>query len=91
VWRKKQVTSVLFLDIEGAFPNVVNEKLTENMVRQKVPVKIVCFVENMLRGRVTRLKFDDHESKPINIDNGIGQRDLLSMILYSTNTTTLTS
>ena len=24
-WRKKQVVSVLFLDIEGAFPNAVNE------------------------------------------------------------------
>ena len=40
-WRKKQVTSVLFLDIKGAFPNAVNEKLIANMIRRKVPTKIV--------------------------------------------------
>ena len=38
-WRKKQVTSALFLDIEGAFPNAVNEKLIANMTRRKVPTK----------------------------------------------------
>jgi ribonuclease HI len=81
-WRKKQVTSVLFLDIEGAFPNAVNSKLLSNMVRRKVPTKIVCFVENMLKGRITRLKFDDHELGQININNGIGQGDPLSMVLY---------
>ena len=81
-WRKKQVTSVLFLDIEGAFSNAVNEKLIVNMVRRRVPKKIVKFVENMLRGRTTKLKFDDHESGQIAIDNGIGQGDPLSMVLY---------
>ena len=82
LWRKKQVTSVLFLDIEGAFPNVVNEKLIANMKRRKVPTKIVRFVENMLQGRMTKLKFDDHELGKITIDNGIGQGDPLSMALY---------
>ena len=33
-WRKKQVTSVLFLDIEGAFPNAVNEKLIANLTKR---------------------------------------------------------
>ena len=81
-WRKKQVTSVLFLDIEGAFPNAVNEKLIVNMVRRRVPKKFVKFMENMLWGRTTKLKFDDHESGQIAIDNGIGQGDPLSMALY---------
>ena len=81
-WRKKQVTSVLFLDIEGAFPNAVNEKLIANLTRRRVPSAIVQFVNNMLKGRVTRLKFDDHESGNISIDNGIGQGDPLSMVLY---------
>ena len=36
----------------------------------------------MLQGRVTTLKFDDHASDPIPIDNGIGQGDPLSMALY---------
>ena len=40
------------------------------------------FISNMLEGRKMRLKFDDHESDYINIDNGIGQGDPLSMVLY---------
>ena len=47
-WRKKQVTSVLYLDIEGTFPNAVNEKLIDNMIRRRVPKKIIKFVGNML-------------------------------------------
>ena len=52
-WRKKQVASVLFLDIEGAFPNAVNGKLIANLTRRKVPTTIVKFVDNMLKGRST--------------------------------------
>ena len=81
-WRKKKVVSVLFLDIEGAFPNAVNKKLLQNMTRRQVPTKIVQFTENLLRDRTTTLKFDDHTSETILITNGIGQGDPLSMILY---------
>jgi hypothetical protein len=36
----------------------------------------------MLQERKTTLKFDGYESDPIHIDNGIGQGDPLSMVLY---------
>jgi len=81
-WRKKQVVSVLFLDIEGAFPNAVNERLEHNLKMRQVPVKLVKFIHNLLKERHTTLKFDDHISDRINLDNGIGQGDPLSMILY---------
>ena len=31
VWRRKQVMSALFLDVEGAFPNAVTLRLLHNM------------------------------------------------------------
>jgi len=31
VWGKKRVTSVLFLDVEGAFPNAVTDRLIHNL------------------------------------------------------------
>ena len=34
-WRKKQVTAVLFLDIEGAFPNAVTNRLLHNIAGSK--------------------------------------------------------
>jgi ribonuclease HI len=81
-WRKGKVVSVLFLDIEGAFPNAVNEQLIHNLKNRRVPKAIVNFIANMLRDRSTTLRFDDHTSQPIEINNGIGQGDPLSMILY---------
>ena len=81
-WRKKQVTAVLFLDIEGAFPNAVTSKLLHNMRKRGLPGSLVDFAGSMLEGRKTTLRFDDHTSEEIMLDNGIGQGDPLSMALY---------
>jgi len=42
----------------------------------------ISFIESMLTGRRTRLKFDDYTSDWFSLDNGIVQGDPLSMILY---------
>ena len=81
-WRAGKVASVLFLDIEGAFPNAVPERLVHNLRKRRIPRKYTKFIDNMLRDRVTTLKFDGYSSAPIHIDNGIGQGDPLSMVLY---------
>ena len=81
-WRKGQVTSVLFLDIEGAFPNAVHEHLEHSLKARRVPTKIVKFIHNLLAERSTALKFDDFTSDRVALDNRIGQGDTLSMILY---------
>jgi hypothetical protein len=36
-WRNGQVASVLFLDVEGAFPNAVTDRLLHNLRRRKIP------------------------------------------------------
>jgi hypothetical protein len=38
--------------------------------------------ENLLHNCTTKLKFDDYTSEDIHINNGIGQGDPLSMVLY---------
>ena len=82
VWRRRQVVSVLFLDIEGAFPNAVTPRLLHNLHKSWVPEVYVSFISNMLMGRHTQLRFDDHVSSWIGLDNSIGQGDPLSMLLY---------
>lgn len=81
-WRKGNVTSILFLDIEGAFPNTVPARLVHNLRKRQIPCRYTNFIAGMLEGRYTSPKFDDHTSDPIKIDNGIGQGDPLSMVLY---------
>ena len=36
-WRCRQVISVLFLDVEGAFPNAVTSRLLHNLRKRRVP------------------------------------------------------
>ena len=81
-WRSDQVVSVLFLDVEGAFPNAVTERLIHNLERRRIPVILTRFVANILTNRRTRIKFNDYTSEYHNITNGIGQGDPLSMLLY---------
>jgi len=81
-WRAGKVTSVLFLDIEGAFPNANPEKLVHNLRKRRIPTKYAKFVQAMLRERITTLRFNGYVSDHLPIDNGIGQGDPLSMVLY---------
>jgi ribonuclease HI len=81
-WRRGKVVSVLFLDVEAAFPNAVTDRLLHNLRRRRILRVYVRFVEQLLKDRRTRMKFDDFVSDLIYLSNGIGQGDPLSMILY---------
>ena len=81
-WQKNEVVSVLFLDVEGAFPNAVTDRLIHNLKKRRIPSIYITFIKQLLTDRRTWLKFDDFTSEGISILNGIGQGDPLSMILY---------
>jgi hypothetical protein len=81
-WCKGKVMAVLFLDIEGAFPNADNDQLARNLAARRITNKLIRFIANMLKDRTTTLKFDDYASEVITLNNGIGQGDPLSMALY---------
>lgn len=81
-WCSHKVALVLFLDIEGAFPNAVTERLLHNMRMRWIPAELIQFTEQVLTHRQTQLKFDGFVSEWFPVTNGIGQGDPLSMILY---------
>ena len=81
-WRQNKDVAALFLDIEGAFPNAVTDRLVHNMKKRRIPAVVISFVERMLKGRRTQLRFDDYTSDWFEIRNGIGQGDPFSMLLY---------
>jgi ribonuclease HI len=68
--------------VEGEFPNAVTNRLIHNLKKRRIPDMLVCFVSCLLTDRRTKLHFDDYTSEFININNGIGQGDPLSMLLY---------
>lgn len=44
-WGKKKVASILFLDVEGAFPNTVTDRLIHNLKKRWIPTAYVKFVK----------------------------------------------
>jgi hypothetical protein len=81
-WQEGKVASILFLDVEGAFPNAITDRLIHNLRKCRIPKAYIGFVQRLLEQCKTRLRFDDFTSELINICNGIGQGDPLSMVLY---------
>ena len=62
-WRHKRVVSVLFLDVEGAFPNAVTARLTHNLKRRRVPVAIgqATTLGKEDQAQVRRLRLGSHQ------------------------------
>jgi hypothetical protein len=58
-WANDQVTSVLFLDVEGAFSNAVTDRLHHNLKKRRIPGVYIDFINQMLTNRCTIIKFDD--------------------------------
>jgi hypothetical protein len=81
-WRSHKVVLVLFLDIEGAFPNAVTALLLHNMHMRSIPSDLIYLTEQVLTKHFTQLKFDRYVSDWFPVTNSIGQGDPLSMILY---------
>ncbi|KAG5219496.1 RNA-directed DNA polymerase from transposon X-element [Salix suchowensis] len=81
-WSRGRVVSSLFLDIEAAFPNAVTDQLLTNLWKRRIPANFVSFIRSLLVDRQTTMVFDDYKSDWINVDNGIGQGDPISMILF---------
>lgn len=81
-WVESNVVSILFLNISGAFPNAVPDVLIHDMGKHRVLKEITDFVNCLLCGQRTHLKFDDYKSDWFDVTNGIPQGDPLSLILY---------
>ncbi|KIJ22827.1 hypothetical protein M422DRAFT_276688 [Sphaerobolus stellatus SS14] len=81
-WRRRRVVTIIFLDIANTFPSAVTDRLLWNMAKLRYPTEIIHFFRALLTDRSTRLRFDDYTSGILPIDNGIGQGEPGSMLLY---------
>jgi Reverse transcriptase (RNA-dependent DNA polymerase) len=64
-WRRGKVMGWLFLDIKGAFPSIILDRLTHNMRIHGVPVEYTDWIDRKVRNRYTTVSFDDHTSEGI--------------------------
>ena len=80
--RKRSVTSVLFLDIKGAFDHVSKPKLLAAMQGLQLPQSLISWVDSFLSERVARLMFDGKIQDETPIEIGIPQGSPISPILF---------
>lgn len=76
------VTSLLMLDISGAFDNVSHQRLLHNLRKRRIPPALVSWIGSFLQGRTSTLKLPEFESELFDIHTGIPQGSPLSPILY---------
>lgn len=76
------VTSLLMLDVSGAFDNVSHKRLLHNLRKRRLPLKIVNWIGDFLRERTSTIKLPKYESESFDIHTGISQDSPLSPILY---------
>jgi ribonuclease HI len=81
-WRSGKVLSTLFLDVSGAFNNVVHTRMIFNLKKRRVPNKVAEWILSFLTGRSTSLAFNRSYSPPLPTLSGIPQGSPLSPILY---------
>jgi hypothetical protein len=58
-WRRGNVVGVLFLDIKGAFPSIIFERLIHNMRQRGVPKEYTEWIHEKIKGWITTVAFDD--------------------------------
>jgi ribonuclease HI len=81
-WRQGKVATALLLDVSGAFDNVSHTRLVHNLRKRRLPLQIVHWIADYLRGRTTTLRLAEGNSARYPIDTGIPQGSPLSPILY---------
>ena len=77
-----EVTSVLLMDVRGAFDNVSKTRLLMTMRRLAIPSAILSWTETFLSDRLTSLSFDGQKDSLQPICTGIPQGSPASPILF---------
>jgi ribonuclease HI len=78
----KKVTSILTLDVQGAFDAVLAKRLLQRMRLQGWPVTILRMVQHFLTDRSVRVRLEGETTEPLPLDCGTPQGSPLSPLLY---------
>ena len=81
-WKKRLTTSLLQLDLKGAFDNVNHEWLLATLASQGWPTWILRWTHSFLLNREACLSFDDWESESRRVPAGVPQGSPISPLLF---------
>src|SRR5579859_7734998 len=81
-WGEQKVLSAVFMDVAGAFYNVVHQRLIHDLRKRRIPEKVTKWLASLLSDRSTRICFNGTESESFPTPAGVPQGSPLSPILY---------
>lgn len=80
--KMKKKTSVVFLDVKGAFDHVAKNRLLRTMIKLRLPHSLIRWTESFFSERQLRLSFDGQSEEFKEIEIGIPQGSPISPILF---------
>ena len=81
-WEQKNLVLGLALDVAGAFPSVLRDKLLRNLERRGAPLELVGFIGSFMEQRTCTLLMEGIKSESMSSNSGLPQGSPLSPILY---------
>ena len=78
----KLVPSILALDVQKAFDNVLQNRLLHDLRKRRVPLKVIAWIKSFLSDRSTAIRIGDYTSQIEEVKLGILQGSPVSPILY---------
>ena len=81
-WKRGAVSSLLQLDIKGAFDSVDYIRLLDTLRGMGFPMWVIRWVRSFVTDRQATLRFDGTTAAPIQITAGVPQGSPLSPILF---------
>lgn len=93
-WYKDKVTSALFLDIQGAYDNVLGDILIKRLINLDMPRPYIQFIFNLISYREVHFRFNDINCVKIvnnpdltqttqSLGKGLPQGCVLNPLLYA--------
>ena len=80
--HEKQVTSIFFINIKGAFNHVSANQMLKICQKLQLPKSLCYWIRSFLQNRRIQLKFDGNSQEMTNIEVGIPQGSPISPILF---------
>src|SRR5271156_5828740 len=81
-WKHKKIAGALFLDVKGAYPNVVRQQLVKRLLELGIPGDIIRWVNSFLTGRKVQLVIDGYTCPARDTEIGVPQGSPISPILF---------
>ena len=81
-WEEKLTSSLLLLDVSGAFENVSHQRLLHNLRKRKIGGTMLSWIDSFISDREVKLLLPDYTTGWMKTGTGIPRGSPISPILY---------